>query len=145
TETMDVSPTATPNANWSISGSVTGDVDPKDPTNGVWRLQQGGSITRAAGVLDGSEVNVRLQFTGTDTTQPYSSTWMLQNANGNGEYWGLQFYYTPTNVSGVYEYDARAIWAKMVSPGQLVAGQRDLSSHSPYLPRLVAPLSLGQW
>lgn len=132
TDTMQPSPTATPaSTNWTVSGSVIGMQDPYTSTaNTVWKLTPASgspaSMLRTSGIKDGDDAVVRVEITGTDKDLQLTDTIKLENANGNGEYWGIQIKSRENPSSQELEYHSKAIWATIVS-GTLTAGSRDLS------------------
>lgn len=133
TDTMQPSPTATPaSTNWTVSGSVIGIQDPYTTTaNTVWQLSPSSgspaSMVRTTGIKDGDTASVRFALHGDDKDLQLTDTIKLENANGNGEYWGIEIKRRANPPeSENFDYHSKAIWATIVS-GTLTAGSRDLS------------------
>jgi YD repeat-containing protein len=153
TDSMDAVP---PGAAWSAVGTVSGGIDPNPPTptatptppaNRYWSMMGvGAALGRSAGVNDGADVSIRFRIQGagaTPTAQPFAGTWKLENANGNGEYWGLQIYSSGDRTNG-YTLEPKVIWGKQVN-GTLQQGSRDLAPTAAYRPTRAVDLAANQW
>src|SRR5207247_741988 len=99
---------------WTTAGTISRNDDPLAPGNGVWNPWEGASITRNAGVSDGSEVSVRFMIKdgGVDpSTMQYQGTFKLERTANSDDYWGVKIY-TRGNQQrpGAYELFPKVVW-----------------------------------
>jgi RHS repeat-associated protein len=147
TETMNDPPVNT--SLWTKSGLVTEHTTlGACVSNDCWKfvpvLNQPATIQRTSGVMDGTEVAARFMIRNVeDTVLRATSTWKLENASGNGEYWGLKV--SRKARGDDFEYHATAIWAVMVN-GTLTSGTRDLSDiNNPLKPHRIEAMDQNKW
>lgn len=114
----------------------------------MWALSTtGASIARQAGVQDGADVSVRLRVRGTEEKDDgFGGKWILQNANGNEEYFGLEVYPWRPDRETAYQLHKRLIWGKLVNE-TIVHGSRNLSgsNQAVYHPYTIDGLAPDYW
>ena len=136
TDTLDSGP---PSSNWTTSGTVTRRVDPTNPNNWTWALNTtGGTMTRTGSVSDDSTVAARVLLSQANVPGNATTQWRLDNANGNGEYWGMQV----TTPGGMLT--PKVVW-HLWDGSAWVDGSRNLAAGTALRPQYAGPLTPATW